>query len=159
MFDSSAPKRPDNANNSTADPCTTLEKLRPKNARLILPPSVLPIGSKLNAFVRSPQNPVIAKGCSLITDAAGSGVFKIPSPNKYSIIPAPRVDERKKIAGTEGSCCRETISIKAVISNPRYSIPSEVIRPNRGPAIEKSNNDLKFFGGDVIGVMAPVKPN
>jgi hypothetical protein len=31
--------------------------------------------------------------------------------------------------------------------------------PNNGPAMEKSNKALIFFGEAVIGVMLPVKPN
>jgi hypothetical protein len=34
-----------------------------------------------------------------------------------------------------------------------------VIVPNKGPAIAKSNKDLIFLGGDLIGVMAPVMPS
>lgn len=30
--------------------------------------------------------------------------------------------------------------------------------PHTGPAIAKSNSDLMFFGGDIIGVIVPVKP-
>ena len=116
--DSSSPSKPLMASVKIVAPCTILDRLRPKNARLILPPSVFPIGTKLNAFVISPVNPAIAKGCSFTKDVVGSGEFNNPPPNKYSIIPDARVDERSRLAGTDGSCCNDDESANAVISNP-----------------------------------------
>ena len=76
----SEPHKPVTTSINSVVPFVTRVNDRPKNERHMRPPSVLPIGSRLNAFETSPPNPAMANGCNLIT--ALSGELSAPSPSK-----------------------------------------------------------------------------
>mmetsp|Transcript_2421 Transcript_2421/g.4511 ORF Transcript_2421/g.4511 Transcript_2421/m.4511 type:complete len:86 (-) Transcript_2421:1780-2037(-) len=74
---------------------TSCVPLLPNNVRAILPPSVLPTGSKLTALIIKPKYPAIAKGCRgmLISDKAlepkaASGTVRSPGLMELMIPPA-----------------------------------------------------------------------
>jgi hypothetical protein len=118
-----------------------------------------PNGSNANAFAIIPVNPDIAKGCRGTTVFCATPLTSTPVPRKYSTSPLPKaLDCRRKI-GIAGSCAAASISMDAVILNPVTRKARDAVNPTRGPAIEKSNIDLREGGGDLKGVIAPTIPS
>jgi hypothetical protein len=83
---------------------------------------------------------------------------RTPLPRKYSTIPPPRALDFNKDTGRAGICASSAKFIGVVSAKPNVSKARDKIIPATGPAIEKSNNDLRFFGGVASGVIAPNIP-
>jgi hypothetical protein len=77
-------------------------------------------------------------------------------PRKYSTIPPPKLLARRTSTGKTGNS--ELKPIDAVIPKPLKRRIKETVRPARGPASAKSNIAFELGGGDLNGVIAPVKP-
>mmetsp|Transcript_38161 Transcript_38161/g.77873 ORF Transcript_38161/g.77873 Transcript_38161/m.77873 type:complete len:201 (-) Transcript_38161:1964-2566(-) len=138
---------------------TIRDQDRPNRAWHTRPPSVFPRGRRLSEFIISPANPATASGCSAMVSRAGFGVSNIPSPRRPCTIPPTRLDERTKLMGRLGNCAKAAASEYRVDSSPTTRRANDATRPARGPATAKSKRELMFLGGDLIGVMAPVRPS
>ena len=102
------------------------------------------------------MKPATANGCSCTTAFGACSGINIPLPRKNSTRPPPKLLVRRISTGMTGNS--PLTSPEAVIPNPLTRNKKETANPARGPAIPKSNRDLKFGGGDLSGVIAPVNP-
>ena len=116
----------------------------------------LPSGSNASELVIHPMKPATANGCSCTTAPGGCPGINILLPRKNSTRPPPKLLVRRISTGMTGNS--PLTSPEAVIPNPLTRKKKERANPARGPAIPKSKRDLKFGGGDLSGVIAPVNP-
>lgn len=119
---------------------------------------VLPKGSRARAFATNPANPAIANGCNVMA-ASGSAFDTEPVPRKNSTRPPPRALAFNMKAGKAGRKARSAGLVVDVISSPVTRSPRETTIPDKGPAIAKSNMDLRSGGGERRGVIVPSNPS